>query len=249
MDYTLKLKRNDLTLKKSEGRPNWIVSGSVDGKRIRISTGTPDYESAKLVLATFRRDVAEVGSALISELCRDDEGLLHLQQVTNERPGVLEAIGRGDLQFTPALMMQAAHCEAIGVPSYLAALRGCAKQKQWRLIPSFSRYQVSRTGAVRRTKDKRPMKQQTNKHGYKTLNLVNDEGLRRSRGVHQLVCTAFHGLGPSSRSVVRHINGTKTDNRAENLYWGSQSANMRDKCAAGKQFLSQNQPHHKSKIG
>lgn len=45
--------------------------------------------------------------------------------------------------------------------------------------------------------------------------------------VHRLVALAFHGY-PQDRCVVQHINGDKTDNRAENLKWGTHAENMED---------------------
>jgi hypothetical protein len=45
--------------------------------------------------------------------------------------------------------------------------------------------------------------------------------------VHRLVALAFHGY-PQDRCVVQHINGDKTDNRAENLKWGTHAENTED---------------------
>lgn len=45
--------------------------------------------------------------------------------------------------------------------------------------------------------------------------------------VHQLVCHAFHGPRPPHRMAC-HENDIKTDNRAENLYWGTAQDNLRD---------------------
>ena len=44
--------------------------------------------------------------------------------------------------------------------------------------------------------------------------------------VHRLVCEAFHGAPPEGRNVVMHLNECATDNRPENLRWGSQKENL-----------------------
>lgn len=48
------------------------------------------------------------------------------------------------------------------------------------------------------------------------------------RTVHVLVCEAFHGPKPKPGMVVRHLNGVSTDNRPENLAWGTHSENNFD---------------------
>lgn len=54
------------------------------------------------------------------------------------------------------------------------------------------------------------------------------------KDVHRLVALAFHGQGKPGEQV-RHLNGDRTDPRAENLAWGTQSENERDKYTyAGK---------------
>lgn len=53
------------------------------------------------------------------------------------------------------------------------------------------------------------------------------------RSVHQLVLEAFAGPKPEGM-VCRHLNGDPTDNRAENLAWGSQQENVDDRASHGK---------------
>ncbi len=49
---------------------------------------------------------------------------------------------------------------------------------------------------------------------------------RKNYKVHTLVCEAFHGPKPTPDSVVIHINEDGTDNRPENLKWGTQKENL-----------------------
>lgn len=53
-------------------------------------------------------------------------------------------------------------------------------------------------------------------------------GRSSTRRVHTLVATAFHGLRPFPKAVIRHLNGVETDNRPENLRWGTTTDNNRD---------------------
>lgn len=49
---------------------------------------------------------------------------------------------------------------------------------------------------------------------------------KKNYKVHTLVCEAFHGPKPTDTSVVIHINEDGTDNRPENLRWGTQKENL-----------------------
>jgi len=44
--------------------------------------------------------------------------------------------------------------------------------------------------------------------------------------VHRVVCEAFHGPAPFPRAVVIHLDEDATNNRAENLRWGTQKENL-----------------------
>jgi hypothetical protein len=68
--------------------------------------------------------------------------------------------------------------------------------------------------------------------------------------IHRLVCEAFHGPQPSKLSVVIHINECSTDNRPENLRWGTQkeNLNMPKFIAYCKSRTGLNSPVTKSKL-
>lgn len=44
--------------------------------------------------------------------------------------------------------------------------------------------------------------------------------------IHRLVCEAFHGAAPFQKAVVIHIDEDATNNRPENLRWGTQKENL-----------------------
>lgn len=122
----------------------------------------------------------------------------------------------------------------------------------WRPIKGFGdRYEVSDDGRVRsiarvvtcRNGVPKTFKQQELSRSmvqgtYWKVVLYGDDLKRHNRNVHVLVCEAFHGDRPEGQQV-RHLNGISTDNRAENLAWGTQSENMIDRVLHGRdQFAS-----------
>jgi hypothetical protein len=116
----------------------------------------------------------------------------------------------------------------------------------WRPIPGVVNYEASSAGQIRsidRTvTDSRGHAYQrvgrvlklTNKQGYMFAYVTFADGTKKSTRVHQLVCKAFHGLSPDDSLDVRHLNGDPTDNRPENLAWGTRSENMYDKVRHGR---------------
>lgn len=65
--------------------------------------------------------------------------------------------------------------------------------------------------------------------------------------VHTLVCTAFHGPRPPGNEC-RHLNDVKTDNRAENLCWGTMAENQRDAVINGVNRSLPGEKHGMAKL-
>lgn len=108
----------------------------------------------------------------------------------------------------------------------------------WKPIAGFEgRYEVSSLGRVRSIMDNKGnrrikiRKTRLAKNGYLYLNLWID-GRIYVRKPHRLVADAFLEK-PEGSECVNHINGIKTDNRAENLEWCTYSDNIRHAIRTG----------------
>jgi hypothetical protein len=67
-------------------------------------------------------------------------------------------------------------------------------------------------------------------------------GGRKKVLVHRLVCEAFHGPAPTSRHQAAHNDGSKSNNRPENLRWATAVENEADKRSHGT--LRRGAAHH-----
>ena len=98
---------------------------------------------------------------------------------------------------------------------------------EWRDVTEFEGfYEVSSAGEVRNARTLHILKPASWK-GYLRVNLQG-----KTRKVHRIVAFAFHGE-PHDGQEVCHNNGMSTDNRAENLRWGTRSENTVDKVKHG----------------
>lgn len=96
----------------------------------------------------------------------------------------------------------------------------------WKDIDGFDGlYQISNLGQVRRIYKTIPPKTLTpwiTNNGYLQIDL----GTRGRKSIHRLVADAFCERDLSA-TCVNHINGVKTDNRADNLEWVDSSKNSK----------------------
>jgi hypothetical protein len=107
-----------------------------------------------------------------------------------------------------------------------------ASADAWRPCPGFERhYSVSSNGVIRNNSTGLRLFGELDRDGYRRVNL-SSAGKALKRRVHRLVCEAFHGPAPEGCEVC-HLDGTRTNNRAENLRWGTRSENVRQAQAHG----------------
>lgn len=103
-------------------------------------------------------------------------------------------------------------------------------REEWRPVPGYEMaYAVSSHGNVRGVyreipratspmrKGARTLRQTRGARGYLTVTLAL-HGKRKNFYVHRLVADAFVER-PDGANFVWHRNGTRTDNRSENLEW------------------------------
>lgn len=117
----------------------------------------------------------------------------------------------------------------------------------WRSVPGTDgRYSVSELGDVMSCARLVPYKgrnrcditedtilaQYVDSRGYQRVNICLG-GKVRKRRVHQLVAEAFLGVRPAGADVC-HYDDVKTNNRTDNLRYGSRSDNMLDAVRNGR---------------
>lgn len=92
--------------------------------------------------------------------------------------------------------------------------------EEWRPVVGHPEYSVSNQGRVRGSRGW-VLSPRPDTHGYHRAYIEGSE-----MRVNRLVALAFVGPIPDGRPHCGHLNGVRTDNRAENLAWVSPTENM-----------------------
>lgn len=102
----------------------------------------------------------------------------------------------------------------------------------WVPVRDYPNYEVSNHGRVKRLRDGKEMKQPPNGGGYASSTLTNSDG-KKTWLIHRLVAAHFVP-NPDHKPMVDHINGIRSDNRAENLRWCTATENHYNRRVDGK---------------
>lgn len=122
--------------------------------------------------------------------------------------------------------------------------------EMWKEIPGLDGYDVSDRGAVRswhlqgsrhgRGVVPRLLTACVDRRGYLKFNALVDR-VQRCVRVHRAVLLAFVGEPPPG-SDTRHLNGVRTDNRLENLRYGTRKENCADRVVHGTSPVGERNP-------
>ncbi len=92
-----------------------------------------------------------------------------------------------------------------------------------RITPEYPGLVISDDGRIQGPSGKW-LKPVIDQDGYHRVS-VKINGKWYPRGIHAIVCAAFHGPAPTPEHHAAHRNDVKSDNRAENIRWATPAEN------------------------
>lgn len=103
--------------------------------------------------------------------------------------------------------------------------------KEFRAIPGYEEYWASADGEIASTKKSDPiiMKPISTTDGHMYVFLYSDGNMKKM-WIHRAVLLSWDRL-PEEFEECRHLNDVPSDNRLENLCWGTRAENVNDKRA------------------
>ncbi|WP_182442187.1 HNH endonuclease [Cereibacter sphaeroides] len=112
----------------------------------------------------------------------------------------------------------------------LRILIGCEARR----VRDFPAYIIAADGRIFSEfgRDLRELRPSADAKGYLGLTICNGEGRRRKVRVHRLVAETFIP-NPAHMPLVRHLDGNRQNNSADNLAWGTYAENEADKIGHG----------------
>ena len=115
--------------------------------------------------------------------------------------------------------------------------------EEWKAVPGQERYLVSSEGRVAKLMKVNPPSQR-----YVRINVRDAAGRIKCYLAHVWVLEAFRGPRPPGL-LARHLNDVPTDNRLENLEWGTPSENQQDAVVNGGRKLKTHCPEGHEIVG
>lgn len=115
-----------------------------------------------------------------------------------------------------------------------------SEPREYGAIPGFSKYRVSLNGTVDSFRRGSWIRLRLTKNWatpdlcYHRTTLRRDDGRLVSLRLHTIMLLAFVGPPPAPGMHCRHLNGDSTDNRLENLCWGTAKENCGDTLRTGR---------------
>lgn len=119
----------------------------------------------------------------------------------------------------------------------------------WRAVVGYeSTHQVSNLGQARTVKrPHRLLGLRVYRGGY-LRTTISTKNRQQHRPIHRLVAEAFIGLPPTPNHQINHIDGNKTNNRADNLEWCTVQENQLHAYAIGLSTPRRGTQHGRAKL-
>lgn len=121
--------------------------------------------------------------------------------------------------------------------------------EEWRAAPGWPEHEVSSLGRIRRARPGSNGRdfgvlspQAFQRTGYLFARLYLPGKRHKNIALHWLVALAFLGPPPSPRHVAAHKDGSRTNNRADNLRWATPAENQADRIAHGTHMAGERHP-------
>lgn len=104
--------------------------------------------------------------------------------------------------------------------------------EEWKPVKGYEDlYLVSSYGKIKHIKKDKCRKLRPNKRGYVQVNL-SKENIIVTKSVHRLVAEVFIP-NPERKTSINHIDGDKTNNKADNLEWCTTKENINHAIVTG----------------
>lgn len=119
-------------------------------------------------------------------------------------------------------------------------------KEEFKMIPDFPAYRVSNTGRIQsrwkrgaffsgfRIEDVwKDLPTHPDTKGYLQVHLCDGYGKVKTARLHNLVAELFLGKKPDDKKVIRHLDSNPSNNRVDNLAYGTYTENENDKIQNG----------------